>query len=162
MDIAPVFFTFGLNVATAVLALGISWGVYKTKIAVMVNDYNILLSKHDRLEKTVLDNADANESCNHALDKEINKKIDDSIREVNRRADAAIKDIEKSIWSLETKFVSREVYINYIPTLTEDLNKLRIEVNALPSKLSNELTKTFSEEYQKIISVIVNKGHNIQ
>lgn len=154
MDIAPAFLTFGLNILTATLALGISWGVYKTKIADILRDHIALLDKYDKLEKKVTDNADDNESDSTALGKELNKKIDDSIKELNVRVDNSVKEIDKALHTIENRCVAREAYVTSIPHLTEELNKVRIEVNALPSKLSNELTKTFSEEYKKIITVI--------
>jgi len=158
MEIAPALLTFGLNVLTATLALGISWGVYKTKIAVMLKDYSNLLSKYDKLEEAVLNNAEESTEARNNLDRALNKKIDDSFKEYNKCIHDSLKELEKGAWVIENRCAAREVYINSIPHLTEDINKIRIEVNALPSKLSHELTKTFSEEYQKIIAVIVNKG----
>lgn len=160
MDIAPALLTFGLNVLTVTLALGVSWGVYKTKITAMINDHTALLTKHENLEKTVKENADTTDSDNIELEKELNKKIDIIVKELNIKVDSSIKDIDRAIRLIENRCVAREAYVNSIPHLTEELNKVRMEVNALPSKLSNELTKTFSEEYQKIISVIVNKGQS--
>ena len=155
---SPSLLTFGLNVITATLALGISWGVYKTKIADMVRKHTELSDRHDKLKTWTEEEIDAIDIAKNALDKEINKKIDEYIKESTHKVDSAIRELERGVWTIETKCAAREVYIKAVPQLVDDLNKLKLEVTALPSKLSNEITKTFSEEYQKIIAVIVNKN----
>ena len=150
MDLNKDLFTILVNAATLLLIGGISWGVYKTKIANITEE----IKNSGVFKKWVYTSFDSVDTEINDLEKELNKHIEQLIKEVM----LSLKDVEKSIWLIENRCASREAYTKTIPQLTDDLNKLRIEVSTLPSKLSSDIAKSFSEEYQKIISVIVNKN----
>lgn len=134
-------------IITNIATVGIVWGIYKNKIDTLIKDQNALKEKMDT-KSTEID----------IKLKEVITEISDTVDEAIKEHNLNIKEINKELGSIDNRCASRSAYITAIPQVMEDLNKLKIEVSSLPSKLSSEIAKSFSEEYQRIISNIVTRN----
>ena len=159
-NLHPGLFTFFLSLVTFLVTIGVSWGVYKTQISNLIKKIDDLEISHGKFKQWVYDAFEGYDKEVELLEKELNKKINDDIKELNYKRDLQFKELEKAVRVVENRCAARAVYTESIPRLVAELQDVKIEVGSMPSKLSNELTKSFSEEYQKIIAVIVNKENN--
>jgi hypothetical protein len=88
--------------------------------------------------------------------------FDDKYNNLRNHVDVEVKDINREIKKITDNCLLRQHNIDNIPDLSERVKKLEIEVGVLPTKLSDEISMAFSNEYKKLVnSLSKTKNSNV-
>lgn len=87
--------------------------------------------------------------------------IDDKFNGLRNHFNIEIKDVNQSVKKIADNCLLKKHSIDSIPDLSDRVKKLEIDIGVLPSKLSEELSRAFSDEYKKLVtSLSKNKNNN--
>lgn len=87
--------------------------------------------------------------------------MDEKYTNLRSYVNIEIKDVNQAVKKIADNYLVRQQNVDSIPDLSERIKKLEIEVGVLPSQLSEELSRAFSDEYKKLVtSLSKNKNNN--
>ena len=84
----------------------------------------------------------------------IERLLENRYSDVKKHVDSNLKDLSSSLQEIRNICYCRKSNVDKIPNIDERIRQLEIDVGVLPSKLSEELAKAFSEEYKNIVSTL--------
>lgn len=87
-------------------------------------------------------------------DKNIEKLVELRYREMKKYVDSNFKEFNTSLQEMKNICYCRKGSVEKIPDIDARVRQLEIDVGVLPSKLSEELSKAFSEEYKNIVNTL--------
>lgn len=144
-----------ISIIGSAVSVGIIFGSLKGKVQELSN----LLANRRKYNDHSIDNihGDVHALYNKTDDiiernQNLKNYIDDKLERNRNYMETNVKDLSDSIKDIQKTCAVRKQKVDLIPDLNEKIRQLEIEVGVLPTKLSEELSKAFSDEYKKIIN----------
>lgn len=149
-----------ISILGSMISLGVVFGSLRGKVKEAFNtmssnekhindNINTINNNISRLGERL----DKLEDRDRSIEKFVERRYDD----LRKYVDSNFKDLNTSLKEIENVCFCRKTSVEKIPDLDERVRQLEIDVGVLPSKLSEELSKAFSEEYKNIVSTLSNK-----
>ena len=150
-----------VSIIGSAISAGVVFGSLKGK----VNELSNLLNGRKKYNDNSIDDISNNISYLYSKTSELDekehelRKYVDNKFEVNRNyIDSSLKDVNNGIRNIQETCAARKSKIDLITNLNEKVKQLEIDVGVLPSKLSKELSRAFSEEYKNLFTTLSDKN----
>lgn len=149
-----------ISILGTAASVGVVFGTFRGRIKQNENNlynYKEFNEKSINVLEKDIDNLETKVNSTNKTNQMQDKLIEEKSENLRNYVDTEFKSVNHEIQDIQRQCVCRKNNVDMVPALAEKVKKLEIDVGVLPSKLSEELSKAFSEEYKKLVSTLADK-----
>ena len=157
MDITQLEIIMAILTAVGgIFGTGVIIGIYKNRISNLNADVDKNAEQYEKDIGNVKAYVDTSKNLYNSDMCKFKESIEKELTQLTNEIVTEIKDLNHRLKDIENNCSLRSTWVNMIPSINDRIKDIEVRVGTLPYQLSEELSKTFSNEYKNIVTILKN------